>query len=62
MCNLVPDSMRSVVKVGSNPERKYAVWIGGSVLASLKTFNEQWITRDQYEEEGARIVHRKCLA
>jgi len=31
------------VKVHSSPDRKYAVWAGGSVLASLKSFREAWI-------------------
>ncbi|MBA0676709.1 hypothetical protein Goari_018174, partial [Gossypium aridum] len=33
---LSPSSMK--IKVVAPPERKYSVWIGGSVLASLSTF------------------------
>ena len=40
-------------------ERKYSVWIGGSVLASLKTFNSIWITKEEYEEKGPDIVNIK---
>jgi len=43
------------------PERKYSVWIGGSILASLSSFEHMWITADEYEESGAAIVHRKCI-
>lgn len=35
---LAPSSMR--VKVVAPPERKYSVWIGGSILASLSTFQQ----------------------
>ena len=28
------------VKVVAPPERKYSVWIGGSILASLSTFQQ----------------------
>lgn len=49
------------VKVVAQPERKYAVWIGGSILASLSTFQALWITRHEYDEFGPAIVHRKCL-
>merc|ERR1712027_49305 len=33
-----PTSM--TVKIVAPPERKYSVWIGGSILASLSTFEE----------------------
>merc|ERR1711990_1145972 len=29
-------------KIIAPPERKYSVWIGGSILASLSTFQEMW--------------------
>merc|ERR1712083_987166 len=41
------------------PERKYSVWIGGSILASLSTFQQMWITKQEYDECGPSIVHRK---
>jgi hypothetical protein len=28
------------IKVVAPPERKYSVWIGGSILASLSTFQQ----------------------
>ncbi|KAF7684611.1 actin [Astathelohania contejeani] len=56
---LAPSSMK--IKVVSPPERKYSVWIGGSILASLSTFQQMWITKAEYEEDGPSIVHRKCF-
>ncbi|KAK4535788.1 hypothetical protein CDCA_CDCA06G1813 [Cyanidium caldarium] len=49
------------VKVVAPPDRKYAVFQGGSVLAGLETFQQMWITREEYEEFGANIVHRRCI-
>ena len=49
------------VKVIAAPERKYSVWIGGSILSSLSTFEEMWITEQEYDEAGPSIVHRKCV-
>ena len=49
------------VRVIAPPERKYSVWIGGSILTSLNTFQTNWITKDEYDESGPSIVHRKCL-
>ncbi|BHF77483.1 Actin-6 [Sparganum proliferum] len=48
-------------KVVAPPERKYSVWIGGSILSSLSSFNRMWITQKEYMEYGSSIVHRKCL-
>lgn len=42
-------------------ERKYSVWIGGSILASLSTFQQMWIAKSEYDESGPSIVHRKCF-
>ncbi|WWD22692.1 actin [Kwoniella shandongensis] len=56
---LAPSSMK--VKIVSPPERKYSVWIGGSILASLSTFQQMWIAKSEYDESGPSIVHRKCF-
>ncbi|GBG88972.1 hypothetical protein CBR_g48582 [Chara braunii] len=49
------------IKVVAPPERKYSVWIGGSILASLSTFQQMWISKQEFEESGPPIVHRKCF-
>jgi actin beta/gamma 1 len=56
--SLAPDSM--TIKIIAPPERKYSVWIGGSILSSLSTFEEMWINKAEYDEAGPSIVHRKC--
>ncbi|KAL9451351.1 hypothetical protein AB3S75_013001 [Citrus x aurantiifolia] len=56
---LAPSSMK--IKVVAPPERKYSVWIGGSILASLSTFQQMWISKGEYDESGPAIVHRKCF-
>eukprot|EP01024_Parvocaulis_polyphysoides_P045469 TRINITY_DN42603_c0_g1_i3.p1 TRINITY_DN42603_c0_g1~~TRINITY_DN42603_c0_g1_i3.p1 ORF type:complete len:386 (+),score=54.21 TRINITY_DN42603_c0_g1_i3:28-1158(+) len=56
---LAPQSMK--VKVVAPPERKFSVWIGGSILSSLSTFQQMWIAKQEYEEAGPTIVHRKCF-
>ncbi|XP_073526469.1 uncharacterized protein [Phyllobates terribilis] len=56
---LAPNSMK--IKVVAPPERKYSVWIGGSILASLSTFQQMWISKAEYDESGPAIVHRKCF-
>jgi len=49
------------VKVIAPPERKYSVWIGGSILASLQTFSQMWVSKEEYDNNGPAIIHRKCF-
>jgi len=56
--NLSPAN--SEIKVIASQDRKFAVWKGASTFSSLSTFSSSWITKDDYHEHGASIVHRKC--
>ncbi|KAF5360798.1 hypothetical protein D9756_004982 [Leucocoprinus leucothites] len=47
------------VKIIAPPKRKYSAWIGGSILGSLSTFQSMWCSKQEYDETGPRIVHRK---
>lgn len=59
---MVPQ-MSMKVKIHSAPtpaERRFATWIGGSVLASLGFFQQLWMSKAEYDEQGAAGIHRKC--
>ncbi|KAG4067078.1 hypothetical protein HA402_000069 [Bradysia odoriphaga] len=56
---LAPSTIK--IKIIAPPERKYSVWIGGSILSSLTTFQQMWISKTEYDESGPAIVHRKCF-
>ena len=53
---MIPENVE--VKIIAPPERMYSVWIGGSILASLKTFQKMWVTRKEYKDVGPTVVHR----
>jgi actin-related protein len=55
--SLAPSTMK--IKIIAPPKRADSVWIGGSILASLSTFQQMWISAEEYEEKGASIVHYK---
>ncbi|XP_064150876.1 actin-like protein 6B [Loxodonta africana] len=56
-----PPSMRlKLIASNSTMERKFSPWIGGSILASLGTFQQMWISKQEYEEGGKQCVERKC--
>ncbi|TDL14660.1 actin protein 4, isoform b [Rickenella mellea] len=48
------------IKIDATPHRKSAAWIGGSIIGSLGTYQNQWCWKEEYNESGPNIVHRKC--
>ncbi|XP_038044650.1 actin, cytoplasmic-like [Patiria miniata] len=49
------------IKIIAPSERKYSAWIGGSILASLSTVQQMWISKQEYDESGPVIVHTKPI-
>ncbi|KAI0921526.1 hypothetical protein AcW2_006470 [Taiwanofungus camphoratus] len=45
---------------GNPTERRYGGWLGGSILASLGTFHQLWISREEWQEHGKPIVGQRC--
>ena len=56
---LAPPTMK--IKVIASPEKQNAAWIGGSIVASLGSFPQMWISKEEYDESGPKIVHEKCF-
>lgn len=38
-----------------------STFIGGSILTCLEAFKPMWLTKKDYQEGGAAIVHTKCV-
>lgn len=56
-----PSTMRFKLIAANGPqERRYGSWIGGSILASLGSFQQMWISKQEYDEVGKQQVDRKC--
>ena len=56
---LAPSTMK--IRIIAPPERKYSAYIGGNILSSLSTFQCMCVSKEEYDESGASIVHRKCF-
>jgi len=41
-------------------ERRCGTWIGGSILGSLGSFQQMWMSKQEYDEHGKSLVERKC--
>lgn len=42
--------------LGNAHERTNQTWIGGSVLASLGTFHQMWVSKEEYDEAGPERI------
>ena len=38
---------------------KNAVWLGGSILSSLATFQQMWTSKEEYDESGPSVIRRR---
>jgi actin-related protein len=56
---LRPDATVQVLAAGAN-ERRVSAWLGGSILGSLGSFHEIWMSKAEYEEHGARLINKRC--
>ncbi|KAF2349097.1 Actin family [Trinorchestia longiramus] len=56
-----PPNMRlKMLSAQGVAERRFGSWIGGSILGSLGSFQQMWISRQEYDEAGKSQVDRKC--
>lgn len=56
LSELLPEQSVNVV---ANQDRIESAWIGGSILASVGTFNKLYISQEEYDEYGASIIPLK---
>ncbi|XP_040855922.1 actin-related protein T1-like [Ochotona curzoniae] len=49
------------IRIIASPDRCFSAWIGASVMTSLSTFKQMWVTSSEFNEFGASIVQRKCF-
>lgn len=60
LMQLYPSPRVRISAPGNTAERRFGSWIGGSILASLGTFHQMWISKKEYEEHGPNIVEKRC--
>ncbi|CAG8972958.1 hypothetical protein HYALB_00008317 [Hymenoscyphus albidus] len=58
--SLFPSARIKITAAGLTSERRFGSWVGGSILGSLGTFHQMWISRKEYEEFGASVVEKRC--
>ena len=51
----------SKIRIKAPKERELLPWVGGSILAALSSFRGRWVSKQEFDEEGVRVVHKKAL-
>lgn len=57
---MYPNMRIKIHAAGLTSERRFGSWIGGSILASLGTFHQMWISKKEYDENGPGIIEKRC--
>lgn len=57
---MYPSARIKIQAAGLTAERRFGSWIGGSILGSLGTFHQMWISRKEYQEFGSAAVEKRC--
>jgi len=52
-------TLSSSLKINAQVERKYSAWVGASVICSVSSFQQMWTSKNEYEESGSILVHKK---
>ena len=60
LIQMYPGMRIKIQAAGLMQERRFGSWIGGSILGSLGTFHQMWVSRKEYEELGAGVVEKRC--
>lgn len=60
LTTLYSGSKIRIHSAGLTSERRFGSWVGGSILGSLGSFHQMWISRKEYEENGPGIVEKRC--
>lgn len=49
------------IQVSTCPFSIYSAWVGGSILCSLSTFKDMWVTSKDYQDVGSSAVSRRSF-
>jgi actin len=53
--------LENSIKINAENERAYSSWIGASIICSISNFQQMWISKNDYEENGKNVIHKKYI-
>ena len=52
-------NMKIVLNKTEKP--KFSCWMGGNIISTLEVFKKMWVTKNDWNEKGNRIIHSKTI-
>ena len=51
------------MKINLNKLEKpqYCCWIGGNIISTLEVFKKMWVTKNDWNEKGSKVIHVKTI-
>ncbi|XP_003797091.2 actin-related protein T1-like, partial [Otolemur garnettii] len=49
------------IKIMTSQDRCFSAWIGASIMTSVSSFKQMWVTSEDFKEFGASVVQRRCF-
>ncbi|KAJ1141856.1 hypothetical protein NDU88_008184 [Pleurodeles waltl] len=54
-------SCGTTVRITAPSDRNVSTWVGASIVTSLTSFKQMWVTSSHYKEFGSSVVLRRCF-
>ena len=54
-------NMNMKINIHSPKNPHLLSWIGGNIISGLEIFKKMWITKEEWEENGDKILHEKTI-
>ncbi|XP_004596154.1 actin-related protein T2 [Ochotona princeps] len=54
-------SKGTAIKITVPPDRWFSTWIGASIVTSLSSFKQMWVTAADFKEFGTSVIQRRCF-
>ena len=61
VATIAQQAHRLTIFIGSTHERKNGAWLGASILGSLGSHHDLWMSRSEYDEYGPPLINRKGM-
>jgi len=56
---LAPKHIEIKIRMNSNPQ--LSCWNGGNIISCLNIFRKMLVTKNDWSEQGKKILHVKCI-
>ena len=49
------------INLNKTDKPEFSCWIGGNITSTLEIFKKMWVTRNEWNEKGSKVIHVKTI-